>query len=215
LFPDGIVEVLGSFSHYFCAESILPLPSIVCSRVDVELRAAPINRNWILEGSPTAQNCELSRSKDGCACTLIWECTPGKFEWHYGVDETIHILRGCVVLDDGNRPPRRLGQGDVVFFPAGAVVTWTVEERVRKLAFFRRALPMPISFLARAISKTRRLMRPGKRAAAPSPATGEPLRPCGSGDSANAFPVALTSAHDDLIVASRPFLALSSIAPNE
>lgn len=139
----------------------MPLPSIVHSNVSVELRPAPINPDWILEGNPTARNSELSRSRDGTATTLIWDCTPGKFEWHYNTDETIHILQGSIVLDDGNGPPRRLGTGDVVFFPAGAVVKWHVEQHVRKLAFFRRTLPAPIAFVMRSIRKVRRLLRSG------------------------------------------------------
>ena len=137
----------------------MPLPSIVHSNVAVELRPAPINPDWILEGNPFARNSELSRSRDGTATTLIWDCTPGKFEWHYNTDETIHILQGSIVLDDGNGPPRRLGPGDVVFFPAGAVVKWHVEQHVRKLAFFRRTLPAPIAFAMRSIRRARRLLR--------------------------------------------------------
>lgn len=127
---------------------------IVCGSVSVDLKPAPINPNWIIEGNPTARNAELSRSRDGSACTLVWDCTPGRFEWHYHTDETIHILEGVVVLDDGVSPARRYGPGDVVFFPAGARVAWTVETHVRKLAFFRRHLPPPIAF---AVSVLRRL----------------------------------------------------------
>ena len=54
-----------------------------------------------------------------------------------------------------------LGPGDVVFFPAGAVVHWTVETHVRKLAFFRRQLPKPLALLSRAAHGLRdRLRRP-------------------------------------------------------
>jgi hypothetical protein len=122
---------------------------IVHGRTSVELRSSPIQQDWILEGNPVARNAMLSRSHDGTACTLIWDCTPGKFEWHYNIEETIHILEGSIVLDDGVAPARRLGPGDVVFFPAGAVVRWTVETHVRKLAFFRRQLPKPIGTLLR------------------------------------------------------------------
>ncbi len=132
---------------------------IIHSNIEVELQSSPINRDWIHEGNPVARNAILSRSHDGTATTLVWDCTPGKFEWHYDTDETIHILEGTVVLDDGNAPPRRLGPGDVVFFPAGAVVRWSVETHVRKLAFFRRTLPKPVAMVTRAISRTRSLMR--------------------------------------------------------
>lgn len=143
-------------------------PAIVVSNTAVDLKSAPINPEWVKGGKPTARNAELSRSRDGTACTLIWDCTPGKFEWHYDTDETIHILEGSVVLEDGTAPARRLGPGDVVFFPAGAVVRWEVETHVRKLAFFRRPLPAPLALVMRALRKVRKMMRP----VAPQPVAG-------------------------------------------
>ena len=137
----------------------MALPSILLSNTKVELKSAPINPAWIVEGMPTARNAELSRSRDGTACTLIWDCTPGKFMWHYDTEETIHILEGSIVLDDGNAPARRLGSGDVVFFPAGAKVHWTVEEHVRKLAFFRRPLPKPLEVVVRGLRQARHAVK--------------------------------------------------------
>lgn len=135
---------------------------IVLSNTAVELSSSPINPDWILDGTPVARSAELSRSRDGTACTLVWDCTPGKFVWHYHTDETIHIMEGSVVLDDGTGPSRRLGPGDVVFFPAGASVRWHVETHVRKLAFFRRTLPKPLELAARTLRKAKRLLRPAK-----------------------------------------------------
>lgn len=127
---------------------------IATSATNIALRPAPINPDWVIEGAPTARNAELFRSGDGLACTLVWDCSPGRFEWIYDVDETIHLLEGSIVLDDGQAPPRRYGPGDVVFFPAGARVRWTVETHVRKLAFFRRPLPKPAAMV---VSRLRRL----------------------------------------------------------
>jgi len=123
------------------------------------LKPAPINPDWILEGSPTARNAQLASSGDRQSRTLVWDCSAGKFMWRYDEDETIHILKGLVVLDDGVGTPRELGPGDVVFFPAGAVVKWHVKEHVRKLAFFRRALPRPIILALGAMRRLRRLAR--------------------------------------------------------
>ena len=138
----------------------MTLPSIVHSNTSVELKSAPINPDWILEGNPVARNAELSRSRDGTACTLVWDCTPGKFVWHYHMDETIHVLEGSIVLDDGTGPARRLGPRDGGFLPAGAKVRWHVESHVRKLAFFRRVLPKPVQLVTRAMRKAKKLVRP-------------------------------------------------------
>lgn len=148
----------------------MPKTAIVHGKTSVELKSAPIKRDWILEGTPTARNAELSRSHDRTACTLIWDCTPGKFVWHYDTDETIHILEGSIVLHDGVSPSRRLGPGDVVFFPAGAVVNWTVETHVRKLAFFRRQLPKPLALLARVASRAKAWLRGTDKAEGFTPA---------------------------------------------
>ena len=119
----------------------MPATPIVYGSISVDLASSPIHPDWIVDGQPVARNAQLAQSRDRRSTTLIWDCTPGQFVWHYDIDETIHILEGSVVLDDGVAPPRRLGPGDVVFFPAGAVVHWTVETHVRKLAFFRRHMP--------------------------------------------------------------------------
>ena len=139
----------------------MPATAIVIGETSVNLKPAPIRRDWITEGDPVARNALLARSYDGTSCTLVWDCTPGKFTWHYDTDETIHVLEGSIVLDDGVAPARRLGPGDVVFFPAGAVVRWTVETHVRKLAFFRRPLPKPIAIAARAARRVRNRLRGG------------------------------------------------------
>ena len=137
----------------------MPTVPIVFGTTKVDLKPAPINPNWIKAGAPIARNALLSSSYDRTSCTLVWDCTPGEFEWRYDTNETIHILEGSIVLEDGFTPRRRLGPGDVVFFPAGAVVSWTVETHVRKLAFFHRSIPLPVALMSRAFAKTKRMIR--------------------------------------------------------
>jgi uncharacterized cupin superfamily protein len=126
-------------------------PTIAFHSTDKSLTSSPINPDWIREGTPKARNRILERSSDSLACTILWDCTAGKFDWFYGFDETVHILEGNVVLSDDHTPPRRLGPGDMVFFPKGSHAHWQVETYVRKLAFCHRTLPRfvqgPISFL--------------------------------------------------------------------
>jgi uncharacterized cupin superfamily protein len=141
-------------------------PSVAYSSTSANAaRLAPsaINTDWILEGAPAARSSVLSRSADQTACTIMWECTAGKFRWFYDFDETIHFLEGSVVIDDGDGP-RRLGPGDVVFFPAGSSAVWTVETYVRKLAFCRKILPAPIGAAVKAFRAVRDAMRGGRTA---------------------------------------------------
>ena len=139
------------------------MPSIVFSNVAVDLKPAPIKPDWILGGNPVARNACLSTSHDRTATTLVWECTAGSFKWIYDTDETIHILEGSVLLRDGDGPVRRIGPGDVVFFPKGSVAHWQVEGYVRKLAFFRRALPKPVGLAVRAAMKMKSVLKSAPR----------------------------------------------------
>jgi uncharacterized cupin superfamily protein len=111
----------------------------------VDLGPSPICRDWILEGNPVARNALLSSSADGSASSYIWDCTAGRFNWFYGVDETIYVIEGGVILKDMSGTARRLSAGDTIFFPAGTHAEWHVETYIRKFAFIR--VPLPKSFL--------------------------------------------------------------------
>lgn len=119
------------------------------SRSDLPLQSAPIHPDWVHEGNPQARNRVISKSRDGAAVTLLWDCTAGSFTWRYDCDETIHVIEGEATLWDA-AGERRIAAGDVVFFPAGARVTWRVDRYIRKVAFFRQVLPAPMILPMRA-----------------------------------------------------------------
>ncbi|HSY57189.1 MAG TPA: cupin domain-containing protein [Bradyrhizobium sp.] len=133
----------------------------------VNLTPKPIEPSWIIEGSPVAQWCVLSKSADGLASTMVWECSEGKFDWYYDFDETIMILEGSIVLESDTMRPTRYGPGDMVFFRDGAHARWHVEGHVRKLAFCRTTQPFVMGFALRAFNKMKRMLMPsGKRTSA-------------------------------------------------
>jgi uncharacterized protein len=134
---------------------------------DVQLKSSPINPAWILEGQPVARNAILSTSQDTTACTVLWDCTAGKFNWHYDFDETVHIVEGSVVVSSENTPPKRLVVGDVAFFPVGTKAHWHVETYVRKVAFCRRVLPKQALPFIRVVRRLKTLLG-AHRTAAPS-----------------------------------------------
>jgi uncharacterized cupin superfamily protein len=125
---------------------------------EVDLNPSPIRRDWILEGNPTARNKLLSSSADGTASTLIWDCTAGRFNWFYGVDETVYVIEGGVVVTDVAGTAHRLRAGDTIFFPAGSRAEWHVEDYIRKIAFCRAPLPRPLVFARRGFRLLKRLM---------------------------------------------------------
>lgn len=127
-----------------------PPPVVISIPAQAQMNAAPIPADWILEGSPQARRAELSRSADGAAVTVVWETDRGKFRWHFNIDETVDIIDGEVFVTDERNVERRLGPGDVAFFPAGTWSVWRVPERVRKIAFIRHTMPTPVAYLARA-----------------------------------------------------------------
>jgi len=141
---------------------------IKMSAAEVSLNPSPIYPDWVLEGKPIARNQVLSRSEDGTAITFLWDCTAGRFNWHYDVDETLYIIEGGVVVKD-DAGTRILSVGDTIFFPAGARAEWHVENYVRKIAFCRKPLPRMLVLAKRGFRLVKRLMGRGGSAQA-SPA---------------------------------------------
>jgi uncharacterized cupin superfamily protein len=146
---------------------------IEAGNVIVNLTPRPIEPSWIIEGNPVAQGCVLSKSADGMASTIVWECSEGKFNWFYDFDETILILEGAIVLENDTMAPTRYVPGDVIFFKHGAHARWHVEGRVRKLAFCRTTQPALLGLALRAMKKIKRTLA--------SPGNSQPVGLMGSG----------------------------------
>lgn len=124
-----------------------------------QLNTAPIVTGWILDGSPVARGKLLSNSTDGMAFTYMWDCTAGRFNWFYDIDETICLLEGSAVLTDSTGVHRFVRTGDTFFFPAGSRFEWTVPSYVRKIAFFHVPMSRKVQFLMRIYKALTRLAR--------------------------------------------------------
>jgi uncharacterized cupin superfamily protein len=135
----------------------------------VDLNPAPINQSWILEGEPVARNKLVSMSADGNASTWMWDCTAGKFNWFYDIDETVYVIEGSVIIKEGDREPQLVSAGDTIFFPKGSSAEWTVQNYIRKVAFLRTPLPLPIQIARRAYHMLKRVTgRGGGKNASPA-----------------------------------------------
>jgi uncharacterized cupin superfamily protein len=128
-------------------------PVVFAVPADVELEPAPIPPDWIIEGRPQARSKRLATSADGTASVMAWSCTAGRFNWHYAVDEATHIISGEVFVTNEKDEERRLGPGDMVFFPAGSHSIWHVPHEVRKFAVCRHSMPRPLGTALRAWNK--------------------------------------------------------------
>ncbi len=131
----------------------MSMPIVVADPSTVSLEPAPIQPDWILEGAPEARAKVLARSGDRTSVVWAWSCTVGRFNWHYDVDETVHIISGEVFIANEDGVERRLGPGDMAFFPAGSSSVWRVTADVRKLAVCRHTLPQPLGYALRAWRK--------------------------------------------------------------
>lgn len=124
------------------------------------LAPSPIPRSWILEGNPVARKKRLAGSSDQLATTLMWDCTSGRFNWFYDDDEVIHVLEGCIIIEDAAGVRQRLQAGDTFLFAAGSRYHWTVPHYVRKIAFLHPPLSREMKII-RGILK--RLTAPFRR----------------------------------------------------
>ena len=106
---------------------------------------APISPDWVLEGAPETRSEELARSRDLTSFAMVWDCTAGRFNWHYNKDERLVVLEGeaFITIDDKER---RIGPGDVVFFPSGCSARWRVPKYIKKVAFLRHTMPRAFGF---------------------------------------------------------------------
>jgi uncharacterized cupin superfamily protein len=105
-----------------------------------DLKPDPIPADWVLEGQPVARSKLLVGSSDDMASTHMWDCTAGRFNWFYTVDEVIHVVEGSVIVEDAAGERRHLQPGDTFLFPAGTQFHWTVPRYIRKIAFLHSPL---------------------------------------------------------------------------
>ncbi len=122
------------------------------------LEAAPISPDWILAGTPEARSKMLAKSHDRTSSITVWECTAGRFNWHYSEDETVVVISGEAFITTEKDKERRLSQGDMGFFPAGSSCTWRIDDRVKKVAVLRKDLPPLLGIGVRAWHKFLRII---------------------------------------------------------
>lgn len=124
------------------------------------LDPAPIPAGWILEGTPEARGKMLSYSSDEMACTVMWDCTAGRFNWFYDIDETVCIMEGSVTVRDAAGQSTSLLPGDTFFFPAGTQFHWTVTRSVRKVAFIHIPMSRKLRLVRRLYRSLKAFLRP-------------------------------------------------------
>ena len=128
----------------------------------IELKSCPIHPSWILEGLPEARIAVLSDgSSDGTAFTVMWDCTAGRFNWFYAIDETVYILEGAVTLTLESGATRRLVAGSSYFFARGTQAQWQVDSYIRKVAFCHEPMSAKLFVAKRMYRALKRVVMPG------------------------------------------------------
>lgn len=121
--------------------------SIVCSSLaDVKLELGSIPTEWLLRGKPETRSKVLGKSPDGLGYIVLWECGAVSYKWHYSKDEAYIVLSGEGFMTDEKGMERRVGPGDVAFFPAGTNATWSHPDHFRKLAVLKEPIWRPLGF---------------------------------------------------------------------
>jgi uncharacterized cupin superfamily protein len=151
----------------------MSISTVIAVANTADLAPTPISPDWVLEGTPETRSQELARSHDLTSFAMVWDCTAGRFKWHYNKDETLVVLSGEAFITIDNAE-RRIGPGDVVFFPAGSSSTWRVPKYIKKVAFLRHTMPRPFGFGVLAWNKFLRIV--GLAGSSPSMAA-VPLKP--------------------------------------
>ncbi len=126
----------------------------------VKLGPVPIRPDWIIEGTPRTLAAEIAHTDDGTTRVYVWQTTAARFHWNYDADEIVQILDGEVFVADMTHGERRLGPGDVAFFPAGAETLWRVPDHLRKIATLRSPVPGPFADMIRWLRAAKHWGRP-------------------------------------------------------
>lgn len=124
-----------------------------------ELKSAPIEPSWVLTGEPQARVAQHSCTEDKCSVTAMWDCTAGSFRWFFGDDETVVILEGEVFITAEDGTQRLLRAGDIGYFKAGTWATWRIDSYVRKIAFMRQPIWLPLALFYRIRNRLRRSIK--------------------------------------------------------
>jgi len=133
-------------------------PILITNQATIELQLEEIPPDWILAGAPIARRVKLATSPDWASSIVVWDCTPGRFNWHYMQDEAVFVISGEAFMVSENGEERRFGAGDIGFFPAGTKCSWRVSKDFRKVAFLREPMWRPIGFLFKVSKKALRAL---------------------------------------------------------
>ncbi len=123
--------------------------TVLATAAEAKLEPEPMPASWVSGGNPVTRSKRVANSRDFTEYVMVWDCTPGRFTWHYNKDETLVVVSGETYIKSDCGLERRLGPGDWAFFPAGCKAEWNVTQHLRKVAVMRETLPRPLGLAVR------------------------------------------------------------------
>lgn len=131
---------------------------VVPEKIEIGREMQLMSPGSVLSGKPESRSRVLVRSHDLVSHILVWECTAGRFNWHYEQDESVVVVSGEAFMTNENGEESRFATGDVGFFPAGTSCTWYVPSAFRKIAVVREPMWRPLGFAVKAWNKLLRII---------------------------------------------------------
>jgi uncharacterized cupin superfamily protein len=138
---------------------------VIFSQGRRSLYAYPIKKDWVVDGTPEARGCPIFETSDQCADVHEWECTRGRFVWHYDVDEIVYVIEGDARIKDlATGLSTDITAGASILFQRGSSAEWTVDGYIRKVAINHIPLSPKITILRNAWRRLKRLFGKTERA---------------------------------------------------
>ena len=107
------------------------VPRALASICPDDYDPAPITASDVIDGNPVTRVHHAVQGPDGWDAGF-WDCTAGRFRWHFGDAEFVHVLEGEVLATDDAGARHRLRAGDMFLFPGGTSWEWEVPHYVHK-----------------------------------------------------------------------------------
>ena len=98
----------------------MPEAIVITATAAADLEPQPIPSEWILARSPEARAKLLAKSHDGASRIMVWECTAAGSTGITARTGPVVVIAGEVFVTTEIGEERRLGEGDMGFFPAGS-----------------------------------------------------------------------------------------------
>lgn len=123
---------LAALAAYESVRYVVASPPLSTGATGKPLGEFEVDPSWILSGRPVFKGAETLHSADGRTVSGLWACEgPTTFVWHFGGDETVHLLEGRVEVEYLGRKFSIL-PGETATFHAGTKAIWHVPSHAKK-----------------------------------------------------------------------------------